>query len=167
MLFQLFRACLRCAHVEYHACFLLPLWWWWFAGRCVFTHCSVWSPVPVSSLEMAGGGHGEAKPDVSVLDMVFVLPDPGGPPLASHSLFSFQDGSAGSGAILLHGPCAFLSCCSGVVLPSARTLFLPQNRLFLGATLARLALILLRVWLYSRPACSSRRLDVCEQEVSL
>lgn len=95
------------------------------------------------------------------------MPDPGGPPLASRSLFSFQDGSAGSGAILLHGLCAFLSCCSGVVLPSARTLFLPQNRLFLGATLARLALILLRVWLYSRPACSSRRLDVCEQEVSL
>lgn len=73
-LFQLFRACLRCAHVEYHARFLLPLSWWWFAGRCVFTHCSVWSLVPVSSLEMAGGGHGEAKPDVSVLDMVLSCP---------------------------------------------------------------------------------------------
>lgn len=88
---------------------------------------------------MAGGGHGKAKPDVSVFDTVLSCPILEGPPLASRSLLSFHEGSAGSGAVLLHGPCAFLSCCSGVVLPSARTLFLPQNGLFLGATLARLA----------------------------
>lgn len=71
----------------------------------------------------------------------------------SCSLLSFPEGPAGSGAVLLLVPRAFLSCCSGIVLPSAGTLF------------CVLSFVSLRGRLYSRPACSSRRLDVGEQEV--
>lgn len=87
---------------------------------------------------MAGGGHGEAKPDVSVLDMVLSCPILEVPHLLLLFTLSFHEGSSGSGAVLLHVPHAFLSCCSGVVLPSAGMLFLSQHGLFLGATLARL-----------------------------
>ncbi|XP_025714790.1 ankyrin repeat and SAM domain-containing protein 3 isoform X3 [Callorhinus ursinus] len=90
------------------------------------------------------------------------------PHLLSCPLLSFPKVSARSGAVLLpHVPCAFLSCFSGAVLSSARTIFLPQDGLFLGTARHFCRLVSLRVWLSSGPARSLRRLGVHEQEVSL
>lgn len=87
---------------------------------------------------VSGGGCRETKPYVSLI--CFCLARSWGPPLAFAIHFSVSKGvSQEWGAPVPSVPCAFLSCFSGAVQPSARMLLLPQNGLFLGATLALLS----------------------------